>query len=210
LFDESFDACEDVEFNHRVAKAGFRCFFTPRVQVRYMPRASLSGLFQQMVRYGRGRIRLLRKHKDTASVSCMIPAVFLCGLAVGPLTVASPWLLIAYLCGLGLYALVVLCFSMALAWQARNLQVVHRLILVFPIIHLGAGAGLLQELIFGTWLSRRRRRLDPGAYAAGSERRTGRSAQVLAWRRGQTSEISKTSEVSHAEQPGHLPQSLAG
>src|SRR5579885_3466732 len=53
LFDESFDACEDVELNHRVARAGLRCFFTPRVAVRYHPRASLGGLFRQLARYGR-------------------------------------------------------------------------------------------------------------------------------------------------------------
>ena len=32
-FDESFDACEDVEFNHRAARAGLTCYFTPRVGV---------------------------------------------------------------------------------------------------------------------------------------------------------------------------------
>ena len=32
LFDEAFDACEDVEFNHRAARAGLRCYFTPRVR----------------------------------------------------------------------------------------------------------------------------------------------------------------------------------
>src|SRR5207244_2168104 len=47
-FDETFDACEDVEFNHRVAKAGLRCWLTPRVQVRYQPRGSLGELFVQM------------------------------------------------------------------------------------------------------------------------------------------------------------------
>ena len=40
-FDENFDACEDVEFNHRLARAGMRCFFTPRVAVRYYPRSTL-------------------------------------------------------------------------------------------------------------------------------------------------------------------------
>jgi len=34
LFDESCDACEDVEFNHRVESAGFRCFFTPATVVK--------------------------------------------------------------------------------------------------------------------------------------------------------------------------------
>ena len=84
LFDERFDACEDVEFNHRVARAGLKCWFTPRVQVHYYPRASLVGLFRQMVRYGRGRIRLLRKHPETFSLPGFVPAAFLAGVVLGP------------------------------------------------------------------------------------------------------------------------------
>src|SRR5207302_8409198 len=79
LFDEAFDACEDVELNHRVARAGLRCFFTPRIQVRYQPRGTLAGLFRQMVRYGRGRVRLLRKHPDTFSLKSLAPAACLPG-----------------------------------------------------------------------------------------------------------------------------------
>src|SRR5262249_2194741 len=67
LFDETFDACEDVELNHRVARAGMRCYFTPRVAVHYYPRSCLTGLFRQMMRYGAGRVRLLRKHPETFS-----------------------------------------------------------------------------------------------------------------------------------------------
>src|SRR5437763_1581398 len=58
FFDEQFDACEDVEFNERVARAGLSCFFSPHVQVQYHPRDTLGGLFRQMARYGRGRMRL--------------------------------------------------------------------------------------------------------------------------------------------------------
>ena len=41
-FDERFDACEDVEINHRIDRAGLRCFFTPEAAVHYAPRDSLS------------------------------------------------------------------------------------------------------------------------------------------------------------------------
>src|SRR5262249_22496911 len=155
LFDENFDACEDVEFNHRVARAGMTCFFTPRLQVCYVPRSNLGGLFRQMVRYGRGRYRLLRKHPDTFSVPCLMPAVFLTTVAILPsFAWVSPWLLTGYLAGLGVYMLTVLSFSLILAFRAaRNLRSLHefgRLVgwlpLVFATIHAGAGAGILQEL----------------------------------------------------------------
>jgi glycosyltransferase involved in cell wall biosynthesis len=61
-FDERFDACEDVEFNHRVAKAGLRAYRHPDLLVDYRPRRDLGSLFRQMARYGRGRARLLARH----------------------------------------------------------------------------------------------------------------------------------------------------
>ena len=150
LFDESFDACEDVEFNHRVARAGMRCWFTPKVRVRYYPRASLGGLFRQMVRYGRGRVRLLRKHPDTFTLPCFLPAAFLAGLVVGAVvSFFSPWLAATYGAVVALYALAVLLGSAAAAAKARNLRLLPWLPLVFATIHLGAGAGILREAVAG-------------------------------------------------------------
>src|SRR5262249_10983874 len=152
LFDESFDACEDVEFNHRVDRAGLRCFFTPRVAARYVPRASLRGLFRQMVRYGRGRARLCRKHPETFSPRGFAPAAFVAGLIAGPLVpLLSPWLPALYVGTLGLYAAVVLAVSLLLALRARRPALLPWLPLVFAAIHVGSGAGILLE-----WLTGRR------------------------------------------------------
>ena len=151
-FDESFDACEDVEFNHRVDRAGLRCFFTPRVAARYVPRASLRGLFRQMVRYGRGRARLCRKHPETFSPRGFAPAAFVAGLLTGPLlALLSPWLGVLYAGTLGLYAAVVLAVSLLLALRARQPALLPWLPLVFAAIHVGSGAGILLE-----WLTGRR------------------------------------------------------
>jgi cellulose synthase/poly-beta-1,6-N-acetylglucosamine synthase-like glycosyltransferase len=151
LFDESFDACEDVELNHRVARAGMRCFFTPRVRVRYHPRDTLGGLFRQMVRYGRGRMRLLRKHPDTFSAGGFVPAAFLAGVLFGPLLAAwSAWLGVLYAGVLGAYALAVLLCSMALAVRARELALLPLLPPVFLAVHFGAGAGLWWEALVGS------------------------------------------------------------
>lgn len=150
LFDESFDACEDVEFNHRVARAGMRCYFTPRVQVYYHPRSSLLGLVRQMVRYGRGRVRLLRKHPDTFTLPCIVPGLFVVGLVAGAAaSLFSTWLATAYGLVLALYALMILLGSVTAAVQARNLRILPWLPLVFPLIHLGAGFGLLREALTG-------------------------------------------------------------
>src|SRR5271157_4928628 len=115
-FDESFDACEDVELNHRIDRAGLKCFFTPTIQVRYFPRSSLRGLFHQMARYGRGRVRLLRKHPETFSPGGFIPAAGLAGLALGPLAgILWPPLWWAYGGLIALHASAVLATSASIA-----------------------------------------------------------------------------------------------
>jgi succinoglycan biosynthesis protein ExoA len=149
-FDESFDACEDVELNHRAARAGLRCFFTPRVRVRYQPRASLAGLFRQMERYGRGRVRLLRKHPDTFSLKSLLPGAFLAGVALGPLAALLwPPLWLAYGGALALYALTVLMVSVGLSVRERRVGLLPWLPPAFAAIHLGAGAGILREALAG-------------------------------------------------------------
>jgi succinoglycan biosynthesis protein ExoA len=127
-----------------------RCFFTPRVRVRYHPRDTLAGLFRQMVRYGRGRMRLLRKHPDTFSVPGFVPAAFLAGVVFGPLLACwSAWLGVLYAGALGAYALAVLLCSVALAVRARELALLPLLPVVFLAVHFGAGAGVWWEALAG-------------------------------------------------------------
>jgi succinoglycan biosynthesis protein ExoA len=155
LFDEDFDACEDVEFNHRLDRAGLRCFFTPRIAVRYFPRGSLAGVFRQLARYGRGRVRLLRKHPETFSLPCLVPAAFVLGVGLGPVAaMLVPWLGLAYAGALGVYGLLVTVASLTCILRARDVRLLPWLPAVFVAIHAGAGCGILQELVAGSRLGR--------------------------------------------------------
>jgi succinoglycan biosynthesis protein ExoA len=146
-FDERFDACEDVEFNHRLDRAGLRCFFTPEVAVQYAPRATLGGLFRQLVRYGRGRVRLWRKHHETFSWGLLPPTMLVAGVIVGlPLSFAASWLATVYLAAVLLYSAVVLAGSAATALRRREYGLFLPLSLAFPTIHLASGTGILLEL----------------------------------------------------------------
>lgn len=150
LFDERFDACEDVEFNHRVARAGMTCWFTPRVQVHYHPRSSLAGLFRQMVRYGRGRVRLLRKHPETFSLPGFVPAAFLAGVVLGPLLACwSSVLAMLYLGVLAVYGMALLSCGLSLCVREREARLLPLFPLVFMAIHAGAGAGVWCEMLAG-------------------------------------------------------------
>jgi succinoglycan biosynthesis protein ExoA len=148
-FDEHFDACEDVEFNHRVDRAGLKCFFTPRVALRYHPRTSLRGLVRQMVRYGRGRVRLLRKHRETFTPLGFVPALFVVGLLAGPLLAClASWLALLYFGALAFYATAVTCASVALAIEGRDARMLPWGPVVFLAIHVGAGVGILAEWLW--------------------------------------------------------------
>jgi succinoglycan biosynthesis protein ExoA len=146
MFDEDFDACEDVDLNHRVDRAGLHCWFTTQIQTRYFPRSSPRGLFRQMVRYGRGRVRLLRKHPDTFTLASLMPALLLAGVVAGAgLTWLSTWLTLAYCSCLAAYAAVVFLVSFFLASRARDARLLPWLPLVFLTVHFGAGVGSLLE-----------------------------------------------------------------
>ena len=146
-FDESFDACEDVEFNTRVRRAGLTCYFTPAIAVEYQPRSTLRGLAYQMMRYGRGRARLARKHPATLSGPSLIPALWLLWLAAATLIgLFWPPVLVALAATVATYLLVVLAESVrlsrtdaggALAW----------LPLVFASIHIGFGIGYIRQAV---------------------------------------------------------------
>jgi succinoglycan biosynthesis protein ExoA len=151
-FDETFDACEDMEFNHRVDRAGLKCFFTPKVSVRYFPRSSLRDLFCQLSRYGRGRVRLLRKHPETFSPASFIPAIFLVAVLAGLVcSLIFPAFRLIYASLVGAYLFVILSVSLCMAVQNRNLSLIPLLPSVFTTIHAGAGCGMLAELFSRRW-----------------------------------------------------------
>ena len=147
-FDEQFDACEDVELNQRFDDSGLHCVLAPSISLKYHPRASISGLFRQMTRYGRGRVRLSRKHASTLSLKSLAPAFFLLFLLVGSIpAIIWPSIQLPYLCVAGAYLAVVGCFSAAIADGFRTML---WLPLVFMAIHFGAGYGSLVEFFFGS------------------------------------------------------------
>lgn len=152
-FDESFDACEDVEFNTRVDRSGATCYLEPSLALTYHPRATPAGAWRQLARYGRGRARLARKHPGTLSWGTLIPALFVAGLIAGPLvSLLFPPLLWIYLGALSCYALLIGAATLAaLPRVARDPAALLLTPLAFLTIHLAAGWGFLAEVVSWSW-----------------------------------------------------------
>ncbi len=146
LFDERFDACEDCELNHRLDEAGLQCVLVPTLAVKYEPRKTVRGLFRQLFRYGRGRVRLARKHPETITLGSFVPAAFVLGLLAGPLVCAVvPPLWSVYVATIALYLVMVILTGSVIAWQQRQPALAILLPVVLATIHLGSGVGILVE-----------------------------------------------------------------
>ncbi len=146
MFDTQFDACEDCELNHRIDQAGMSCYLVPELAIRYQPRNSLTGLFRQLTRYGRGRFRLARKHSSSLSLTSILPALFLLGCVFGPvICYFVPVLWYAYFGVLLTYTATVLGFSVRAAISSGDCLSALWLPIVFVVIHLASGWGILTE-----------------------------------------------------------------
>ena len=147
LFDEAFDACEDVEFNQRIDDAGMVCYFSPDVKIVYHPRKSLRGLFVQLARYGSGRARLAAKHPQSLTLPALVPPLWVLWLVLGGIASASlPHFGWVYAASLACYALVILAGS---GWLGRRLPlaVAGRIPGIFLGIHFGFAYGFLRETL---------------------------------------------------------------
>lgn len=149
--DEAFDACEDVEFNYRVEQAGFTCYTSPGLTIRYYPRENLQGLMRQMTRYGSGRRRFTKKHPKALTLNQLIPAGFVTGLfflfIIGGLatlidTLRLPLLFMSAF--YGFYAVLLTVESVRIA--AKNgWQYLRWLPLIIVTIHFGLGWGFVRQ-----------------------------------------------------------------
>ena len=147
--DESFDACEDLEFNTRLDKAGLRCFVSPKLTVSYFARTSPWRLFLQLYRYGYGRFKYLTRHPDRISLGQLAPPVLVTGLASIPLLwlFARPLAVVAVALA-GLYVLAVVLGALVLSVQSMPRHFLRYLV-VLPIVHLAVGVGFLASLVRG-------------------------------------------------------------
>jgi len=149
--DENFDAAEDVEFNYRVEQAGFTCFTSPRLTIRYYPREDLNGLMRQMQRYGLGRFKFISKHREALTVNQLVPACFMAGLVLLLINVFLSIVLAGFyqylLPLLLIYAFyVVLVLSESYRISTRyGMQFFCLLPMIFFIVHCGMGIGFIKK-----------------------------------------------------------------
>ncbi len=149
IYDEAFDAAEDVEFNHRVRQSGLKSYISPRLTIHYAPRADLRGLFKQMMRYGQGRFRLIAKHRDAISLSQFVPPAFVAWMILAVvLSAFVPLARWAFLGTLSIYLVAVIVSSIALAVK-HGFRFLWGGPVIYATIHVGLGVGFWKGLFSG-------------------------------------------------------------
>lgn len=150
--DETFDACEDVEFNYRIEKSGLKTYMSPSLAVQYYPRKNLVNLFRQMVRYGIGRFRFLKKHPEAFLIQTITPSLFVLSLplslVLGLLKPSLWWVFWSiYLA----YFIVTVLASLHISSKS-GFRYFRHLVPIFHVIHFGLGWGCLKGLLKKKWV----------------------------------------------------------
>jgi len=142
-FDDSLaDEAEDAEINFRLARSGRKLLFVPGSFVWHKFRASPGPWLRNMFRYGKGRARLLKRHRRMWALPYLIPLVFLASLAAVPLALWSPVFLLPLL-----YFPLIMGVAAAQAGRRKAWPLFGRLCAVYILLHLGYSAGELAGLV---------------------------------------------------------------
>ncbi len=143
-FDEEMVPNEDYELNCRLRERGGRILLDPSLPSTYYPRTSPARLWRQYFRYGRAKIRTLRRHPQTLVLRQLVVPAFLLALL---LTAAClPWSAWPLCAVGGIYLLAVLLGVLYAAPRAGGVNGIF-LPLIFPIIHLAWSLGFYWEMI---------------------------------------------------------------
>lgn len=141
LFDPLMTPNEDAEFNLRILKSGGKIYLNSDIKVMYYPRNSIKKLIIQYFRYGMGRCRTYKKHRQFTSYRQIIPPLWVITTLAAIFT--GFYSNLFYL-PVGLYLLVLISIAIknALVHKAWEILISP---LCFMIMHYSWGTGFIFE-----------------------------------------------------------------
>lgn len=142
-WDEDLAVNQDYEFDYRVRQTGSSLLFDPALAISWHCRQDAADLYRQYRRYGRGKVKVLRLHPESASVRHLVPPALVGWLLLAALlgTRRPGWAAAAsapYAAGLGVASVVT---ARALDRPARR-----HVPGAFLAMHLGWGIGFWQGM----------------------------------------------------------------
>jgi succinoglycan biosynthesis protein ExoA len=157
LFDEAAPVIsEDTELHHRLRQAGGKIYLDVGIPVYYEPRETFADLWKLYFRYGGARAGYVLKHRTFTSWRRLVPPTFILVLAsLSAGAVLDRHLLVPLSAVAGVYLAATAGVSAGVAIRRRRLEVLGRLCLAFPCMHLAWALGFWRRLL---------QRPKPGTY----------------------------------------------
>ncbi|OAI38664.1 hypothetical protein AYO38_02015 [bacterium SCGC AG-212-C10] len=152
-FDPAKDKGEDDDFNFRIRQAGGRIHLDPEIRSTYYARSTMRGVVSQYFGYGKAKGRAFRDTREALGPRHYVPSAMVVGGAA--LTAASLFSRRSRVV-LGLlsaaYGLAGAVAAQRAVARAETGAALWRTFLVFPLVHVSYGSGML----IGAWQGRRR------------------------------------------------------
>ena len=153
-WDEMLAVNEDVDFDYRIQKAGYRIRFEPSMVVSWNVRETLFDFARQYRRYGRGKAQMVRKNGPSAIRMRHLIApllVFDFCLAGACVIVRRPKfaVLLASPYAVAITAVAASSIQRHTHERQRNVSV-SRLVGAFVVMHFSWGFGFLEHMLLGS------------------------------------------------------------
>lgn len=143
-FDTDLARNQDDEFNYRLISNGFKIYLSSSLKIKYYVRASYSKLFKQYFQYGYWKVYVNKKHNTITTVRQLIPALFVCFLALGTLlSFLWPVFVIPFLIVLLTYFIAATFASSLLTKSFVDFFGINT---TFLILHLSYGLGYIEGI----------------------------------------------------------------
>lgn len=149
-YDPEFSHNEDAELDRRLTSAGYRIWLSDRAAIVYFPRSSAVRLFRQYLDYGRGRAKMLIRHRLVPRLRQVLPALIpiavvlaLIGGALAAATGSGAWS--SMFIPVVLWVVICNAYGVVLAFRQGS----GRAAWAGPaamVMHLAWGIGFLSEL----------------------------------------------------------------
>ncbi len=144
---EDFIKAQDAELNWRLIKTGYKLLYSPAIITYYFEVSSFKRLAKKMFTYGQARMQLIKEHPSSFTPSQGVSPMFVIYLLILPLIfhIHRLTLLPALI-----YLALNIFFSLRITLTKGLPQYAMITPLIFFVIHIFYGIGMLKELIFPT------------------------------------------------------------
>ncbi|MGB5529100.1 MAG: glycosyltransferase family 2 protein, partial [Ignavibacteriaceae bacterium] len=142
-FEENFSMGDDAELNWRIRKAGYKILFNPNIKSYYHPRKTIPKFIQQMFRYGILRVNMFKRHTSAATLTHLIPPLFI--LTLLTLLIFALSSIVAWTLPISLFLLYLLVnlFSVVLKTSKKDLRFIPLVTFLIFILHFSWGLGFI-------------------------------------------------------------------